>query len=421
MNNLKSFQILDSNDSIAHFRKEFIHMDNEIYMDGNSLGKLPKETEKKLNDVLKNQWGKRLIRSWNENWLDLPKKIAEKYSKLLNVENDEITIGESTSVRLYQMIHSLLSTGIYPKQLGTDNLNFPTDVYIMEGINKSFSLPKMNLISYNQEIEADLNLLKEQIKTKPGIYCLSLVTYKSSFLYPMKDLNLWAEKFNSIIVWDLSHAIGAVNIDLKKTETKVSIGCSYKYMNGGPGSPAVMYIEKKLQKKLFNPIQGWFGHKNPFDFDSKYIPKVGINRFSSGTPPILSLFAMETGIDITLKAGIKSIRKKSILQTKLFINLVEVKLNPLGYYLQSPKEKSKRGAHITISHEFSWQICQALIQGCKNGVKIIPDFRPPNFLRFGIAPLYTRFIDLYVVIERLEKIVTSKEYLNFNSDKIDVT
>ena len=139
----------------------------------------------------------------------------------------------------------------------------------------------------------------------------------------------------------MSHAIGAVNIDLKKTETKVSIGCSYKYMNGGPGSPAVMYIEKKLQKKLFNPIQGWFGHKNPFDFDSKYIPKVGINRFSSGTPPILSLFAMETGIDITLKAGIKSIRKKSVLQTKLFINLLEVKLNPLGYYLQSPKKKSK--------------------------------------------------------------------------------
>ena len=421
MTNLKTYHNLDSNDSLAHFRKEFIHQENEIYLDGNSLGKLPKETEKKLNEVLIYQWGNRLIRSWNENWLDLPKKIAGKYSKLLNVKKNEVIIGESTSVRLYQIVYSLLLTDIYPKQLGTDILNFPTDNYILEGINKKFSLQNVNLIKYSQEIFADLNLLKDQIKRKPGIYCLSLVTYKSSFLYPMKDLNMWAEKFKSIIVWDLSHAIGAIDIDLKSSAAKICIGCSYKYMNGGPGAPAFMFIKNELQKKLFNPIQGWFGHKKPFNFDLNYIPDDGINRFSVGTPPVLSLFAMETGIDITLQAGIKSIRKKSLLQTEFFIKHLKNRLVPLGYNLESPQEKSKRGAHITISHKFSWQICQALIKGNNNGFKIIPDFRPPNFLRFGISPLYNRFEDLYIVIRRLEDIVASKEYLNFSTEKIKVT
>jgi len=421
MINLKTSQNLDSNDNLAHFRKEFVHQDNEIYLDGNSLGKLPRETENKIHELIKQQWGNRLIRSWNENWLDLPKKIAEKYSNLLNAKKDEVIIGESTSIRLYQIIHSLLSADIYPKQLGTDTLNFPTDNYILEGLNKKFSLKKVNLIKYGQEIFADLDLLKDQIKRNPGIYCLSLVTYKSSFLYPMKNLNIWAEKFKSIIVWDLSHAIGAIDIDLKSSGAKICIGCSYKYMNGGPGAPAFMFIKNELQKKLFNPIQGWFGHKKPFDFDLNYIPDEGINRFSVGTPPILSLFAMETGIDITLKAGIKSIRKKSVLQTEFFIKLLEKKLIPLGYNLESPHEKSNRGAHITISHKFSWQIYQALIQGINNGVKIIPDFRPPNFIRFGISPLYNRFEDLYIVVKRLKSIITRKEYLNFWSNKINVT
>ena len=237
----------------------------------------------------------------------------------------------------------------------------------------------------------------------------------------MKDLNMWAEKFKSIIVWDLSHAIGAIDIDLKSSAAKICIGCSYKYMNGGPGAPAFMFIKNELQKKLFNPIQGWFGHKKPFNFDLNYTPDDGINRFSIGTPPILSLFAMETGIDITLKAGIKSIRKKSLLQTEFFIKHFKKRLVPLGYNLESPQEKSKRGAHITISHKFSWQICQALIKGNNNGFKIIPDFRPPNFLRFGISPLYNRFEDLYIVIRRLEDIVASKEYLDFSTEKIKVT
>ncbi len=412
---------LDIEDSLGQFRDRFVNDSMEIYMDGNSLGKLPKKTKKCLNEAIENQWGKRLIRSWNEVWLDLPLRLAEKFGKLLNVSKEEIIIGESTSVRLYQITHALLSSSLYKKQLISDNLNFPTDLYILDGLTKSFSLEKIKIINYNQEITADLELLKNEIKATPGIYCLSLVTYKSAFLYPMKEINLWAKKYKSIIVWDLSHAVGAIEINLKETGSKIAIGCSYKYMNGGPGAPAFLFIEKKLQENLSNPIQGWFGHQNPFLFERQYIPKDGINRFAPGTPPILSLQAMEIGIDITLEANIKKIYKKSVAQSEFFISGVKEKLIPLGFKLESPEHFTNRGSHITLSHSASWQICQALIKVSSKSLKVIPDFRPPNFLRFGIAPLYTRFEDLYFVIKRLEEIVTSGGYLKFDKLKPKVT
>ncbi|MDC0917454.1 hypothetical protein OAQ42_06145, partial [Flavobacteriaceae bacterium] len=183
---------------------------NEIYLDGNSLGKLPKAAQKAVQDTVAKQWGERLIRSWNEAWLELPSRLAEKYAKLLQVSKEEVIIGESTSVRLYQVLHALAKSDLSPKHLGTDKLNFPTDLYVMEGIAQDFSFGEMTQIDYGQEIEADLEILKTTIKEKPGIYCLSLVSYKSSYLYPMKVLNLWAEQHRSILVWDLSHAVGAV-------------------------------------------------------------------------------------------------------------------------------------------------------------------------------------------------------------------
>jgi kynureninase len=237
----------------------------------------------------------------------------------------------------------------------------------------------------------------------------------------MKVLNLWAEQHRSILVWDLSHAVGAVTIDLKETATKIAVGCSYKYMNGGPGAPAFLFIQKALQRKLANPIQGWFGHKNPFAFESDYHPNQGIDRFASGTPPILSLQAMEAGVDLALKAGIKNIRKKSVLQSEFFLEGVREKLLPLGYQLESPTDPECRGSHVTLSHPASWKICQSLLQGTSKDSKIIPDFRPPHFIRFAITPLYTRFEELQKVIFRLESIVLTKEYQKFKTNKPRVT
>ena len=421
MSEFQAAQALDKKDPLAEFRTHFVLTPNEIYLDGNSLGKLPKAAQKAVQDTVAKQWGERLIRSWNEAWLELPSRLAEKYAKLLQVSKEEVIIGESTSVRLYQVLHALAKSDLSPKHLGTDKLNFPTDHYVMEGIAQDFSFGEITQIDYGQEIEADLEILKTTIKEKPGIYCLSLVSYKSSYLYPMKVLNLWAEQHRSILVWDLSHAVGAVTIDLKETATKIAVGCSYKYMNGGPGAPAFLFIQKKLQRKLANPIQGWFGHKNPFAFESDYHPNQGIDRFASGTPPILSLQAMEAGVDLALKAGIKNIRKKSVLQSEFFLEGVREKLLPLGYQLESPTDPECRGSHVTLSHPASWKICQSLLQGTSKDSKIIPDFRPPHFIRFAITPLYTRFEELQKVIFRLESIVLTKEYQKFKTNKPRVT
>ena len=421
MIDLVTAQKLDQEDILANFKNYFENNSNEIYLDGNSLGKLPKKTLKILQETIQNQWGKRLIRSWNEIWLDLPLGLAKKYGALLNIKKEEVIIGESTSVRLYQILHALINSKKYTNKLSSDNLNFPTDLYILEGLANEFNLSKVNLINYKQEIFADLNLLKKNIQNNQGIYCLSLVTFKSSFLYPMKDLNLWAEENNSIIVWDLSHAIGAVEIDLKETQTKIALGCSYKFMNGGPGSPAFLFIQKKLQDLLHNPIKGWFGHQNPFNFAPNYLPDSGINRFASGTTQVLSMQAMEPGIDITLEAGIKNLRKKSIALSEFFLNGIEEELIPLGFKIQSPSNSDLRGSHLTISHPASWQICQALIQGESNAVKVIPDYRPPNLLRFGIAPLYTSYENIFRVLIRIKEIVKTESYKKFEIKKTKVT
>ncbi|MDA9602510.1 aminotransferase class V-fold PLP-dependent enzyme [Flavobacteriaceae bacterium] len=421
MIDLVTAQKLDQEDILANFKNYFENNSNEIYLDGNSLGKLPKKTLKILQETIQNQWGKRLIRSWNEIWLDLPLGLAKKYGALLNIKKEEVIIGESTSVRLYQILHALINSKKYTNKLSSDNLNFPTDLYILEGLANEFNLSKVNLINYKQEIFADLNLLKKNIQNNQGIYCLSLVTFKSSFLYPMKDLNLWAEENNSIIVWDLSHAIGAVEIDLKETQTKIALGCSYKFMNGGPGSPAFLFIQKKLQDLLHNPIKGWFGHQNPFNFAPNYLPDSGINRFASGTTQVLSMQAMEPGIDITLEAGIKNLRKKSIALSEFFLNGIEEELIPLGFKIQSPSNSDLRGSHLTISHPASWQICQALIQGESNALKVIPDYRPPNLLRFGIAPLYTSYENIFRVLIRIKEIVKTESYKKFEIKKTKVT
>ena len=421
MIDLSNAKLLDKKDVLSKFHSLFYHQKNEIYFDGNSLGKLPLQAQKTIEEAVQKQWGEGLIRSWNQYWLSLSSRISDKYSELLGAEKGEIIIGESTSVSLYQVTYALLKEGNFPKQLSTDILNFPTDLYVLEGLGKSFEIPPLKIISYKDEVEAEIEILKASIKNNPGIVCLSLVSYKSAYLYPMKQLNRWASKNQSIIVWDLSHAVGAVAIDLKETETIIALGCTYKYMNGGPGAPAFLYINKEWYSKLSNPIQGWFGHQHPFNFSKKYEAANSIKRFASGTPAILSLIGMEAGIDITLEAGIKLLQEKSIQQSEAFIKEVINKLVPLGFSIESPLDHRKRGSHVTISHYASWQICQALIAGNGEHPKIIPDFRPPHFIRFGITPLYTRFEEIKRVIEVLREIAERKLYLNFPLEKLEVT
>ena len=237
----------------------------------------------------------------------------------------------------------------------------------------------------------------------------------------MKALNNFAKEQKSIIIWDLSHAVGAVDIDLKQTATLAAIGCTYKYLNGGPGAPSFMYVDQSLIASLKTPIQGWFGHAKPFDFAPDYRAAQGIEKFDAGTPQILSLATLEVGLDITLEAGIGRIRAKSEQMGIYLSSLIKAELLPLGYSLESPEEASERGAHITISHEESWRICQCLLSPKGDRLKIIPDFRPNRFIRLGIAPLYTHYEDLWETVCRLKQIVLEKEYESHDGNQPTVT
>lgn len=411
----------DNNDDLKSFKSRFVNNDNEIYLDGNSLGKLPVVTENDLITAVKNEWGQNLISSWNDNWLKMSEKINFKMSKLINSDNDEVLVGESTSVNLYKILYCLLDSNQYKKNLVTDCLNFPSDNYIIEGLKDHTEKKEITILNYNNNLSCNIDILKKSIQENPGIYCLSLVTYKSSFLYPIKELNEFAENNKSIIVWDCSHAIGVVNIDVKDSKTKAAIGCTYKFLNSGPGSPSFLYVSKDILNHLQNPIKGWFGHSKPFDFENKYKPADNINKFNAGTPSVLSLIPVNTGLDLVLEAGIMNIRNKSIELGEYLIKIITIELNKFDVKITSPIESKSRGSHITIQHKEAWKICKLLIEGGNNRKRIIPDFRPENNIRLGFSPLYVSFIDLYETVIAIKDILENKEYLKIDDSKPEVT
>ena len=420
--NLKEFGIeKDKNDILKSFKSRFVNNPNEIYLDGNSLGKLPKTSYSEISELVKNQWGSKLISSWNDHWLKLSEDINLKMSNLINSKPEEVLVGESTSVNLYKIIYALLVSNLFKKNLVSDCLNFPSDIYVLDGLKHLTDENKLTILDYPDEINCNYEILKKSIKNNPGIYCLSLVSYKSSFLYSMKELNEIADKNQSIIVWDCSHAIGVTEIDVKKSKIKIAIGCTYKFLNGGPGSPSFLFVSEKIIDKISNPVQGWFGHQNPFNFDHKYIPSKNITKFNAGTPSILSLFPVRHGLDITLEAGITNIRNKSIELGEYLIKLIKKELIDFKVEIASPENSDSRGSHVAIQHDEAWRICKILIKGDKNRKKIIPDFRPKNNIRLGFSPLYTSFTDLYETIMIIKSILINKEFLLIDESKNIVT
>lgn len=408
----------DLRDPLAPFYAYFYHPDQTIYLDGNSLGKLPLGVAEAIQETVVNQWGQGLIASWNQHWLSLPQQLAQQLAQLLNCQSQEIIVGESTSVRLFQVTQALVNSKLFPPNIGTDQLNFPTDRYILNQIAQQSWNKKALVISYANEREAKLEQLKSEMQQQPGIYCLSLVTYKSGFLYPMRELNSFARQNNSIIIWDLSHAVGVVDIDFKATQTLVAVGCTYKYLNGGPGAPAFLYLDAALATKLDNPIPGWFGHAKPFDFVADYEPATASGKMAVGTPPILSFVALQKGLSICLEAGTQALQEKSRAQTQWLYAQIENRLTPYGVRIESPKKPEQRGAHLSLSHPEAWRITQALQAASP---RIIPDFRPDQFIRLGLAPLYTRYEALQTTVDTLEHILKEKTYVKFSHQKTTVT
>ncbi len=412
----------DKKDELSGFRYNFDDDEELIYLDGNSLGKLPVRTIDVAADVLKNQWGKRLIRSWNENWMDLSGSIAAKIAKVVGAREDETFVGDSTSLNLFKLAYAALKAKSGKTKIISDDINFPTDLYVLQSlVNQHFPGHTISLATSEDGITVEDHNIQDLLDNNTALLTLSYVAFKSSFMYDMERINDMARKRGSYVIWDLSHAAGAVPVKLNETGADMAVGCTYKYLNGGPGAPAFLYVRKDLQEKLVNPIWSWFAHEKPFDFDLKFQANPGIQKFAVGTPPVLSIAAIEPGLDIILEAGIDRLRAKSLEQSRFLIEMVKEVLLPLGFRFASPLDEEKRGSHVSIQHPDSFRINRAMIEPIGDAVPIIPDFRPPDNIRIGIAPLYNSFMELYYTVERISAIVETKEFEKFGEERLEVT
>ena len=411
----------DLSDRLSHFKERFDNSNEFIYLVGNSLGKLPLDTIKSVNQTVKIDWGKDLVSSWNKKWLSMENIISKKISNILKCDEKEVYVGASTSENLYKLLKSILINNSKIKSIISDNLNFPSDNYVAEGVAKDFKDVSFNILDYGNETKANIDMLKKFISSNNGILILSLVSFKSSYRYPIKEINDFCENNNSIVIWDISHAVGAIDIDFHNTNTKYAVGCTYKYLNGGPGSPAFIYANKQEQNTLKTPIRGWFSHSSPFDYSKNYEENNTMDRFKSGTPHIIQLSALEKGLDIILKAGTSELEKKSIHLFNFFNNIFKSNLSNKEYNLITPLKEPFRGSHISLSHTESWRISKCLKSPKGSDRKILVDFRPDKFIRISLTPLYTSFDDIYELGKRLFKIIEEQEYLKHSHDSPTVT
>ncbi|WP_337041343.1 kynureninase [Emticicia sp. 17c] len=418
----KKAQLLDQNDKLAHFKDYFVHEADTIYLDGNSLGKLPQKTIQQTQHLVTHQWGQGLIRSWNNHWIDLPQQTAAKIAKIVGAQEDEIFVGDSTSLNLYKLAFAALKLNEPKKKIVSDNLNFPTDLYILQGlIEQQFQGHSLALVESQDNLTIEEAGFAEVIDNDTSLVLLSHVVFKSAFMYNMARINAIAHQHQALVLWDLSHSVGSVPVHLNDTNADMAVGCTYKYLNGGPGAPAFLYVRKDLQAQLTSPIWAWFGHQAPFDFSLHYQPKQGIQRFATGTPSVLSLSAIGGGVDITLEAGMEALREKSVQQSEFMIELIQNLLVPYGFSIASPLDVSRRGSHISIRHPEGYRISQAMIKPQDGSKIIIPDFRPPDNIRLGIAPLYNTYTELVESIERIRKIVAEEQFSHYSEERPDVT
>lgn len=414
---------LDKNDLLAPFRQRFLIEDPDlIYLDGNSLGRAPIAAMDLMRDTIENAWGRRLIRSWNEGWIDLPETLGAKIAKLVGAQPDEIIVTGSTSTNLFKLAAAALRNRPGKSRIVSDAFNFPSDLYILQGlIDFLGNKHTLNLIPSMDGIHIDSSAIDEAINTDTALVTLSHVAFKSAFMYDIAKVTQQAHDAGVLVLWDLSHAAGAVPVDLNGSNADLAVGCTYKYLNGGPGSPAFLYVRKDLQAQLTQPMWGWLGADKPFDFGLDYTPAADISHFKVGTPPILSMRAVQTGVDLLLEAGIQPLREKSVAQTEYMIALFDTWLAPLGFSLGSPRDAALRGSHVSLRHAEAFRITRALIETPPPAVRVIPDFRTPDNIRFGITPLYTSYMDIYRAMERLREITENKLYEAYSAIRQKVT
>jgi kynureninase len=411
---------LDAADPLAplrgHFDLEEADARGAIYLDGNSLGALPRATAARVHQVVVDEWGRDLIRSWNTaGWITLAERIGDKIARVVGAGPGEIVVADSTSVNLYKAISAAITLAAADtperRTILSERTNFPTDLYIADTAARERGL-ELRLV--------DADAIADALAERPAIVLLTHVNYRTGRMHDMREVTRAVHAAGAVMIWDLAHSAGAMPVDLSGDGSKLdaadfAVGCGYKYLNGGPGAPAFVWAHpvhtRRMQGEGWRqPLSGWLGHEAPFAFAPEYRPAAGIGRFVCGTPPILSLAALECGVDTVLAAealgGLAAIREKSIALTELFIDLVESRSAGFGLTLVSPREAGRRGSQVGFAHvEGGYAIMQALIA---RGV--IGDFRAPDILRFGFTPLYTRFADVWDAVERLRLVLESGEW-----------
>jgi kynureninase len=397
LQSLHDCEARDAADPLAHFRARFALPDGVVYLDGNSLGAMPRATADHLARVVETEWGQGLVRSWNEaGWYDAPRRVGAKIARLIGAHDDEVIVADSTSVNLYKLLCAALSADPARHTILTVPGDFPTDRYIAEGIAAQQPGVTLRMVPAEEIVAA---------AGPDTVVLLTHVHYRTGARFDLAAMTRAVREHGSIVVWDLSHSVGAVELDLGAAGAELAVGSGYKYLNGGPGAPAFLYVARHLQSQLNSPLAGWLSHAAPFAFADEYVRAPGLDRFQCGTPPILSLAALECGVDLILEADMRLLAAKGQALCDLFIEQVEARV--AGLELVTPRDANVRGSHVSFRHPHAYPVMQALIA---RGV--IGDFREPDVIRFGFAPLYNSFADAWRAADVLGDVLDSRAWDN---------
>ncbi len=387
--------ILDAGDPLAHYRDRFEVPQGVIYLDGNSLGCLPRATPARVEDVVRGEWGRDLIRSWNSaGWIDLPRRVGSIIAPLIGAQPHEVTACDTTSVNLFKLIAAALALRPGRKVVLSEPGNFPSDLYMIAGLERQ-GLATRRLAARDH--------LKDALDADVALLLLTHTHYKTGALFDMAALTRAAHEAGALMLWDLSHSVGALPVDLNGCEADFAVGCGYKYLNGGPGAPAFAFVADRHLAEVEQPLTGWMGHASPFAFSDDYAAAPGIEKLLCGTPGIIGLAALEVGVELIAEIGVEALYAKSQKLSEFFRQcLVEAGVD---LELVSPSDPARRGSQLSFRHRHAYAICQALIA---RGV--IGDFRDPDILRFGFAPAYLSFADMADAARHLAEVLESGEY-----------
>ncbi len=389
---------LDADNPLVAHRDSFVVTDPELlYLDGNSLGRLPAEAAELVEDTVRRQWGERLIRSWNEGWWEQQVALGDLLAPVIGAGPGEVIISESTTTNLFKLAVAAMRARPGRSTVVTDDLNFPTDNYALAGA----AAREVRMVGSSDGIHGPTEEILEALDEDVALLSLSHTCFKSGFVYDLPRLTAAAHEVGALVLWDLSHSAGSVPVGLAEHGVDMAVGCTYKHLNGGPGSPAFLYVRRDLQDQLDNPIAGWWGHEDPFAFDLEFRPTEGIRRFHVGTMPMLSLNAIEAGVRQVVDVGIDTIREVSVSLTSFLVEQADEHLAGLGFTVASPRDPAKRGSHVSLAHPDGWPITRALIEEAN----VLPDFRAPDNLRLGIAPLYVTHVDVHTAVQRIARVV----------------